>query len=611
MRQDYKLISSRCRKATYAHIAQREDKIIQSGNLGKFFRYANSKFTHKSSIGPLQDASGKKTIDPRVKATLLSKYFQTQFTTDNKSLPKNQPRTTDAGLSSIVFTPTLVSRIIKTLNVRSAGGPDGVPPLFFKKTIFSLCQPLAFLFQVMFDDGYLPPIWRQAYITAIHKKGDSTLPSNYRPVSLTCTACKIMESVIKDQLMSYLLVKGLISKQQHGFIKKHSTATNLLECTHDWTVAMHGHKSVDAIYIDFSRAFDSVVHSKLIFKLSSYGIAGTLLQWIQAFLSCRSQCVVLEHCFSDWLPVLSGVPQGSVLGPILFILFINDIADICQGTISHKLFADDLKLYSTIESDCDRASLQKALERLEQWCSDWQLSVNVNKCHTLHMGKQNPTYCYFLNARKIDATDDVLDLGVNVDCELNFDVHINRIVGKAYSRIGVLFKGFSSRNIVMLKQAYLTYIRPILEYASSVWSPYLLKHINAIERVQKRFTKRIPPLSHLSYPERLAAIGLEPLELRRLKADLTMYYKCINNLIALPSNIYFSQQLYTSQTRSGGSRLIVPLCSTNAFRNDFFNRRLVCWNNLPIDIVTAASLSSFKRYLSTVDLGMYMRCSYF
>jgi hypothetical protein len=283
LQQDYKKISSQCRKAVYAHTAKREEAVIKTGNIGKFYRFANSKFTHKPSIGPLQDANGKKTIDPHVKADLLSKFFQSQFTTDNNIMPDMHPRTTDAGISTIVFTPLLVSRVIKNLNARSSGGPDCIPAIFFKKTCASLCQPVAFLFQILFDEGCLPPIWRQTFITSIYKKGDSTLPSNYRPISLTCTICKIMESIIKDQLMSYLLSKGLINKHQHAFIKKHSTVTNLLECTHDWAVAIHGGFAVDAIYIDFSRAFDSVVHSKLLYKLSNFGITGNLLAFISSF----------------------------------------------------------------------------------------------------------------------------------------------------------------------------------------------------------------------------------------------------------------------------------------------------------------------------------------
>ena len=421
-----------------------------------------------------------------------------------------------------------------------------------------------------------------------------------------------METVIKDQLVSYLLFKGLISKQQHAFIKKHSTITNLLECTHDWAVAVHNSHNVDAIYIDFSRAFDSVVHSKLIYKLSNFGICDKLLLWIQAFLTDRFQCVVTEHCFSTWQPVLSGVPQGSVLGPILFLLYIDDVNTVCLGsTITHKLFADDLKLYTAIKSNCDTASLQCVLDRLRQWCNDWQLTININKCHILHIGKNNNKTSYLINGSQVSSAKVVTDLGVDIDSNLKYDSHINKIVGKAYSRVGVLYKGFASRRIDVLRQAYVTYVRPVLEYASSVWSPHLIKHIDALERVQKQFTRRIPSLSQLTYPERLAAINLEPLELRRLRADLLLYYKSFHDLVALPSSEYFFVSEHASQTRTGGNRLIVPLCHTNRFQNQFFNRCLKCWNNLPDTVVNASSINSFKQLLTNIDLSSYLHCSYF
>lgn len=225
--------------------------------------------------------------------------------------------------------------------------------------------------------------------------------------------------------------------------------------------------------------------------------------------------------------------------------------------------------------------------------------------------KNNIKNQYFLNGCQVDDQQAVTDLGVEIDSTLNYDLHINKIIGKAYSRVGILFKGFASRDVRVLKQAYLTYVRPVLEYASSVWSPYLLKHVNSIERVQKYFTKRIPSLSHLSYPERLAAIDLEPLELRRLKADLVLYFKCFNNLIALPYDEYFCPSEYCTQTRTGGNRLIVPLCSTNHFANEFFNRCVRCWNSLPSDTINANSVQRFKHLLSNCNLSSFIRCNYF
>jgi hypothetical protein len=264
-----------------------------------------------------------------------------------------------------------------------------------------------------------------------------------------------------------------------------------------------------------------------------------------------------------------------------------------------------------MNTDSDVNSLQSILNRLQRWCVDWQLTINTAKCHVLHLGKNNSEIKYYLNGCLISPSQSVTDLGVDIDSSLSFDTHINKIIGKAYSRVGILFKGFASRDIRILRQAFTTYVRPVLEYASNVWSPHLLKHINGIEKVQKLFTRRIPSLANLTYPERLAAIELEPLELRRLKMDLVLYYKCLNNLIALPANDYFQQRLTASQTRTGGNRLIAPLCSTNRFQNDFFNRCLTCYNNLPLNVINAKSVYCFKRLLNTTDLLPYLHCNYF
>jgi len=421
-----------------------------------------------------------------------------------------------------------------------------------------------------------------------------------------------MECVIKDQLVSYLLRNGLISKQQHAFLTKRSTISNLLECIHDWTLSLQNKLAIDTIYIDFSHAFDGVVHSKLLRKLSGFGISGLLLQWIDAFLSNRIQSVVLEHSFSVWSPVISGVPQGSVLGPILFLLFIEDISIICSGEVSHQLFADDLKLYTSLTSNSDVFSLQAALDKLHNWCTAWQFDVNVSKCHVLHIGKTNFSYDYRFNGAIIPPSVEVVDLGVTVDTLLTYDAHINHIISKAYSRIGAMFKGFSTRSLSFLKKAFVTYVRPIVEYASNVWNPYLLKHINAIERVQRRFSKRIPSLKDLSYSERLAVLDLEPLELRRLKADLVLYFKIFHNLVHLPRE-YLPDAPPAPQvsTRSTVNRLSFINFATYQLDNNFFNRCVVCWNYLPESVVAAQSVAVFKHNLSTVDLSAFLHGNYY
>jgi len=197
-----------------------------------------------------------------------------------------------------------------------------------------------------------------------------------------------MEVVIKDEMLRYLSSRNLITKRQHAFIQRHSTITNLLESVHDWNLILQDKHAIDVIYVDFSRAFDSVVHRKLLIKLSKLGICGELLRWISAFLTGRMQCVVVENTFSTWVDVISGVPQGSVLGPILFLLFINDITDISDSSTKCSLFADDLKMYSSIDTIADSSSLQIALDRLALWSETWQSNVNVNKTHVLHIGRK-------------------------------------------------------------------------------------------------------------------------------------------------------------------------------------------------------------------------------
>ena len=194
--------------------------IISSGNLGQFYRYANSKLNSRTNVGSLRQPDGSLTIDPQVKANLLSDYFSSTFTVDDGSLPTAAPRSS-VKLSSIIFSQQAVFNALSKLKTNSAGGPDGIPPSFLKNARSQISAPLAFLFQLMFDSTFVPNIWLKAHVTPIFKKGDSSSPSNYRPISLTCSLCKVMETIIKDQIVSYLSANGLLSKEQHAFIARH------------------------------------------------------------------------------------------------------------------------------------------------------------------------------------------------------------------------------------------------------------------------------------------------------------------------------------------------------------------------------------------------------
>ena len=197
-----------------------------------------------------------------------------------------------------------------------------------------------------------------------------------------------------------------------------------------------------------------------------------------------------------------------------------------------------------------------------------------------------------------------------IDANLNFDLHISKIIAKAHARVGTLFRGFTTRNISILRKAYVTYVRPILDYASNVWNPYLLKHINAIEKVQRRFTKRIPSLQHHSYEERLALLDLETLESRRLITDLVFYFKIINNITLWPANEIFSFATTNYSTRLSQqrtNRIVEPHSRTNLFRNDFFLRCISCWNALPQYVVDSTSVRVFKSRLQQCNLFQYLK----
>jgi len=282
---------------------------------------------------------------------------------------------------------------------------------------------------------------------------------------------------------------------------------------------MDSNESIDVVYLDIAKAFDTVSHSKLIAKLEVYGIRGPILSWIKAFLSNRLQSVNLEGSLSNFVPVRSGVPQGSVLGPLLFLLYINDLPEVCRHAIL-KLFADDSKLYFKCTNIDDFHKLVRDLIAIFEWLKDNQLSVAVEKCAVLHLGMTNPRREYEINGSVIPQVDSVRDIGIEVDQTMKFSRHCKSIAQRANRLSNLFFLTFRCRDRKFMLNFYTTYIRPILETATTVWNPYLMKDIKILESVQRKFTKRMPGMSEKTYEERRAALGLKTLEHRRLCSDL-------------------------------------------------------------------------------------------
>jgi hypothetical protein len=284
----------------------------------------------------------------------------------------------------------MVQDELEKLDGNKAPGPDNIHPLILKRCAISCSVPLTMIFKKSLEEGKLPSDWLQANVTPIFKKGCTLEPGNHRPISVTSIPCKVLEMLIRSNLEENLYENGLINKKQHGFVRRKGCHTNLLETLDFLTRAVEEGHPVDMLFLDFLKAFDKVPHAMLLTKLRAYGINSTTLKWIQSFLAGRVQRVVLGEGKSDWIPVTSGVPQGSVLGPLLFVLYINDLADNLQGEC--KLYADDTKLFRRVKSQEDCKSLQSDLDALHKWTIDWKLHLNLSKCKAMHIGRKNLNY---------------------------------------------------------------------------------------------------------------------------------------------------------------------------------------------------------------------------
>ena len=296
----------------------------------------------------------------------------------------------------------------------------------------------------------------------------------------------------------------------------------------DITASIDEGSEIDMIYLDFSKAFDSVPYRRLLKKLEAHGIKGKILSWIKDFLIGRKQQVVVNGIKSKKSDVISGVPQGSVLGPSLFVLYITDIDIGIRSNI--QKFADDTKIYRQIDSEDDIKILQEDLIKLEEWSKKWLLKFNVDKCKTMHFGHANPEFSYELNGKKLNRSSEEKDLGVIVCDTLHPSVQCAKAANRAMSALGVVKKSFKHLDEESLPVLYKSYIRPHMETCVQAWSPYYKRDIEVLEKIQRRTTKLVPSLKQLPYEERLSRLNLMPLEERRLRGDLIETYKILKGI---------------------------------------------------------------------------------
>jgi len=491
-----------------------------------------------------------------------------------------------------------MEKALNKLNVSKSPGPDRIHPRVLRELHAELALPLSVLFNKSIREGVVPRAWKVAEVRPIFKKGDKKEPGNYRPVSLTSVVCKVFEGFVRDALNKHLSGNDLLSDSQYGFTSGRSCITQLLTTVNDWMVDLEDGKPVDAIYLDLRKAFDTVPHQRLLNKLKGYGITGSLLAWIKDFLSDRTQYVKVNNASSSNTEVSSGVPQGSVVGPTLFIYFINDMPDVVDCMV--RVFADDTKAYTSVESETKKTMLQDSIDKLVQWTDKWLLHFNSTKCKVIHMGKNNPNFEYFMNdgvtVRLLESVQCERDLGVIVDEDLSFEDQINDVVKRANRISGLLIRTITYKDKSIMVPLFKALVRPILEYGNAVWCPKLKKHIIEIENVQRRFSKCIIGHKNLTYEDRLKFFGLPSLEYRRLRGDMIEVFKILHHMYdpkTTQTLLHKTDSLLTV-TRGHDLRLTKRSVKSSRYQHFFTNRVINTWNSLPQEAVSVGSVNAFK-----------------
>lgn len=568
-----------------------------------FWSHVRSKLKSASGVSSLletpNDISSLKQEDHE-KADILQKQFCSVFTKEPEGeLPEFQSRT-DRVIKRIPITKDLVYKSILKLDDNKSFGPDEMHPKMLKELVDYIAEPLALLMIESLSTGVLPEEWKLAYVTPIYKsKGAQNLAVNYRPVSLTSIVCKLMETILRAHITQHLDDLELLSNKQYGFISKRSTVTQLLTFIDRCCESTSEGKVVDCIYFDFAKAFDTVPHRRLCKKLMGYGFKGPILDWIRAFLNGRKQQVKVNQSKSTTNDVVSGIPQGSVLGPLLFVLYINDLPDKIISSI--LLFADDTKIFKEVDSIDDSLIIQKDIEELEKWSKDWLLQFHPDKCHVLTIGKFTNikhAHPYTLNGNQLEHVFIEKDLGVVIDAELSFEEHISKQVNKANSMLGVINRGFQNLSPQIFLTLYCTFVRPHLEYAQSVWSPKLRKHVNLLEGVQRRATRLVKLYKNLSYEDRLRSLQLPTLEFRRTFCDMVQVYKHLHfyDKATIPK-----KTTHRPRPNRQHKDELQPNFASDGFRGpqtkSFYYRTIPTWNKLPSEVVAAVSIKGFKEKL--------------
>lgn len=536
-------------KACELNYTQSIENSIKS-NTKAFFAYTKS-LNKSNKLPNVMNFNNLTSNDPKIISNFFAKHFESVYEPDDPNLPEIN-YTCDC-TEHIQITEDLIANVINSMNENKTNSPDGIPILFYKRTLRVITQPLNILFNSSLQQSLFPSEWKLSLVTPLYKNGDKSDVLNYRPISILSAISKIFEKIMYSHIQDR--VKHLISPQQHGFAKNKSTISNLAEYVNFLSSNIANGGQIDTAYTDFAKAFDKVSHKILLKKIDEFPLNNCTKSWIYSFLTKRMQVVSVNGFKSNVILPTSSVPQGGILSPLLFSLFINDLPRRLK-CIS-LLFADDCKIFNLINTIDDCRMLQDDLNTLSEWCIENKLQLNVKKCVIVSFTRRTDRtfnhYSYKINNTILNRSKQVKDLGILFDDKLSFKNHVQAIITRASKLLGFICRSLKPFvNINTHKLLYNTYVRNIIEYGSSIWNPYYHLYTNKLENIQRKFTRVLCykfGIPRETYEQRLSNLNMLSLFTRRLYFDELLLYKIISNKLETNLIRAFNVYVPTRSTR--------------------------------------------------------------
>ena len=473
--------------------------------------------------------------DNENKANLFNAYFVSISSLDIDRAPPQLPAfnfKTDKRIELVQTTESEVEKLLSTLNPHKSTGPDGIGNWVLKTCSHTLAKPLTTLFNKLLENGNFPKEWKTASVCPVYKKGNKSEVGNYRPISLLCNMSKVLEKIVYKKLYEYLMEHNLLIEHNSGFKKNDSTINQLLKLIHQIYTDLNEGKDTCLVFLDVSKAFDKVWIDGLLFKIKQLGIVGPLFNWLRSYVSGRHQKVVLNGCQSTICSLTAGVPQGSILGPLLFLIYVNDITKNMECTIN--LFADDTSVQKRIDNAASFDIVNRDLQRLTSYGAQWLVKFNAVK--TDYMITQKPICPYhpnlILNGETISESENHTHLGVTINNKLSWSVHINMAIAKADRRLSVIRRCRNQIPQSCRETLYKTIIRPILDYGDIIYDSCLKAESESLEKFQRKCALVCTGAFKITSQEKLLKeLGWSKLQNRRTMHRLNLFYKIVNSLV--------------------------------------------------------------------------------